>query len=244
MTFLTKIPENRLFRSTSTSTTIYCKFEIFHKLENNTIRMNLSSTSSALFSKDVKSLEVLNLNEFQSKNDESLNFILGSEQYAVSKKLLRGTNSSYFKNICQTHKSEIDMTNELMSELENFKILLLIINNSKSVSDYYKTNGYNNYLLKQILITADKYDVLTVKLTCEHYLVRGITIENVMELIQLVFSLNAKFLETHLATFVKFYMKEIMNTTGFQILPQKDFTKFMELIEKNETLIETSTSLL
>jgi len=57
------------------------------------------------------------------------------------------------------------MTNELtFEELENFRILLLIINGSKSASDYINFE----YELINILKTVDKYDVLTVKLTCEH----------------------------------------------------------------------------
>ncbi|EGI62742.1 Speckle-type POZ protein B [Acromyrmex echinatior] len=219
--------------------TIYFEFEIFHKLKSNILHTNLSSTSSTLFSKDIKSLEDSILNELQSKNDESINFILGKEQYVVSKKLLCATNSSYFKNICQTHEAKIDMTNELtLDELENFKILLLIINGLKSVSDYLSSD-----MLKKIFTIADKYDVLTVKLTCEHYLIRHIKIINAMELIEFAFSFNANFLKTYLINFVKFHIKEITNTTNFQKLPQKNIAKLMEFIEKNETLIETSTSL-
>jgi len=65
-----------------------------------------------------------------------------------------------------------------------------------------------------------------------------------MELIELMFSFNVKFLETYLVNFVKFYMKEIVKTKNFQKLSQKDIVKLMKLIEKNETsLIETSSSL-
>ncbi|KAG5312422.1 SPOP protein, partial [Acromyrmex insinuator] len=236
MTLLIEISEYELFYD---MLTIYFEFEIFHKLKSNILHTNLSSTSSTLFSKDIKSLEDSILNELQSKNDESINFILGKEQYVVSKKLLCATNSSYFKNICQTHEAKIDMTNELtLDELENFKILLLIINGLKSVSDYLSSD-----MLKKIFTIADKYDVLTVKLTCEHYLIRHIKIINAMELIEFAFSFNANFLKTYLINFVKFHIKEITNTTNFQKLPQKNIAKLMEFIEKNETLIETSTSL-
>jgi len=65
-----------------------------------------------------------------------------------------------------------------------------------------------------------------------------------MELIELTFSFNVKFLETYLVNFVKFHMKEIVKTKNFQKLSQKDIVKLMKLIEKNETsLIETSSSL-
>ncbi|KYM80093.1 hypothetical protein ALC53_09187, partial [Atta colombica] len=130
-------------------------------------------------------------------------------------------NTSYFKkyNICQIHEPKIDMTNELtFEELENFRILLLIINGSKSESDYI------NF----------EYELI----------IRSIAIINAMELIEFAFSFNIKFLEIYLINFVKFHIKEIVKTKNFQKLSQKDIVKLMELIEKNETsLIETSSSL-
>jgi len=44
--------------------------------------MNLSSIF-LLFSKDVKSLKDSTLKKFQSKNDKSINFILGTEQNII-----------------------------------------------------------------------------------------------------------------------------------------------------------------
>lgn len=211
---------------------IDCKIEIFHKLINNTIHMNLTPSSTVY--KDVISDEDP-IPEFELKNEKSIKFILGEEQYVISKKLLYATNSNYFKNICLTNKGKkIDMTNDLTkSELLIFKEILLFILTG-SVDQY----DYN--LFKELLQTADKYDVPTLKLTCEHYLLRYITIENAVELIQLAFSSNAKLLETHSATVIKFHLKDIMSTKEFQNLSQEHSNRIMELIEENKIVVFNS----
>ncbi|XP_071639927.1 uncharacterized protein [Temnothorax longispinosus] len=214
---------------------IHCKFEIFHNLINKTVHMNLLPSSTE-FSKDVTHVEDSTLDECRSREAESIKFIVGKKQYVISKKLLYATNSSYFKNICLTHKGEKkDMTNELIgnSELKTFEqILLYILTGSIEQCDYE--------MLQKLLTAADKYDVATLKLTCEHYLLHYITIDNAVELIQLAFSSNAKFLETHSAGFIKFHIIEIRDTEAFRNLPPEDFNKIMELIEKSEVL-EIST---
>ncbi|XP_071578520.1 speckle-type POZ protein-like [Temnothorax nylanderi] len=208
---------------------IHCKIEHFHQLISNTIHMNLQPSTTVF--KEVKSFEGSTL-EFISKNEKSIKFIVGEEQYVISKKLLCDTNSSYFKIICLTHDGkEKDMTNELATdnELQTFKqILVFILTGSIEQCDYD--------MLKKLLTAADKYDVPTLKLTCEHCLLRYITFKNVVELIQLALLSNAKFLETHSTTFIKFHIKEITNTKEFQSLSQEDLNKVLELIEKCKTL--------
>ncbi|XP_024881128.1 uncharacterized protein LOC112460598 [Temnothorax curvispinosus] len=192
------------FQFNSTDTLIiHCKFECFHKMGNNTIHMHLLPSSTVL--KDMKSHDD-STHEFKSR--ESIKFLVGGEQYVVSRELLYATNSSYFKNMCLTHEGiEKDMTKELVSdnEVESFKhILLYIITGSVDQCDYD--------MLKKLLTTANKYDVPDLKLTCEHYLLRYITIKNALELVQLAFLCNAKFLETHSANFIQIHIKEVMNT--------------------------------
>ncbi|TGZ50580.1 Uncharacterized protein DBV15_12927, partial [Temnothorax longispinosus] len=120
------------------------------------------------------------------------------------------------------------MTNELITdnELQKFKqILVFILTGSVEQCDYD--------MLKKLLTAADKYDVPTLKLTCEHYLLRYI--KNAVELIQLALLSNTKFLETHLTTFIKFHIKKIKNTKELRSLSQEDLNKVLELIEKRET---------
>ncbi|XP_071625495.1 speckle-type POZ protein-like [Temnothorax longispinosus] len=171
---------------------IHCKIKNFHQLISNTIHMNLQASVPVF--KEVKSLEDSTF-EFASK-DESFKFIVGEEEYDISKKKLCDTNSSYFKNICLTYKGrEINMATVLTrNELQTFKqVLLYITTNSIDQGDYK--------MLKKLLTAADKYDVPTLKLTCQHYLLRSLTIENAVELVQLASSSNAKFLETHSVTY-------------------------------------------
>ncbi|XP_011865822.1 PREDICTED: uncharacterized protein LOC105560917 [Vollenhovia emeryi] len=210
---------------------IHCEIEIYQKLISNTMHMDLLS-SLAIF-KDMKRLNNSTL-KFESKNEKSIKFVVGEESYIISKKLLWATNSSYFMNVCLTHEGEEkDMTSELdeLGEMHTFKkILSYILTGSLSIneSDYY--------MFKELLKTSDKYDVPTLKFICEHYLVRSFTVDNTVELVQLAFSSNAKVLETHLATFIKFHEKIITNSRVFRSLPPEDSNKIMELIKKSEIL--------
>ncbi|XP_077274208.1 speckle-type POZ protein homolog [Temnothorax americanus] len=214
---------------------IRCKFEIFHNLINKTVHMNLLPSSTE-FSKNVTHVEDSTLDKFRSREAESIKFIVGTEQYVISKKLLYATNSRYFKDICLTYEGiEKDMRNELATdiELQTFEqILLYILTGSTEQCDYE--------MLIKLLTAADKYDVATLKLTCERYLLHYITTDNAVELIQLAFSSNAQFLETHSAAFIKFHIIEIRDTKEFRNLPSEDFNKIMELIGKSEVL-EIST---
>lgn len=211
---------------------LHCKLEIFYKLTSDTTHMNLQP-SSTVFSKDIRSLEDSTLDKSNNKLEDkkSINFIIGYETYVISKKLLHATNSSYFKNICLTHKGEEkDMTNELTNERRTFQEMLAFI---QTGSNKLSKSNYEDYnMLKSLLTTADKYDVPALKLTCEHYLLRYVTVDNATELVQLAFSSNAKFLEAHLATFIKFHIKKSMNTKKLQNLLQESSNKILELIEK------------
>ncbi|XP_071638937.1 speckle-type POZ protein homolog [Temnothorax longispinosus] len=209
---------------------INCKFEIFCNLINKTICMNLLSSSTKL-SKDVTYFEDPSFDKFEYKDEELIKFIVGGKslrKFLILRKSLCAINSTYFKNICLTHKEiEKNMTNELVTDKEVrsfYQILLYIATGSIKQEDYCT--------LQDLLTAADKYDVPTLKLTCEHYLLRHITIKNAVELIQLALLSNAKFLGTHSATFIKLHIEEIRNTEQFQNLPQENLIKIMDLIEK------------
>ncbi|XP_011863388.1 PREDICTED: TD and POZ domain-containing protein 3-like [Vollenhovia emeryi] len=202
---------------------IYCKIKVFHNLINSTVYMN--SPSETVF-KDVKSFEDSTL-ELKNEDEKSIVFIVEDEQYVISKKLLWNTGSSYFQNVCRTHKGKVkDMKDELQqNELKAFKqILLYILTGLQSVEQNYS-------MLKELLTTADKYDVPMLKITCEHYLLYHLKKENAVELLQHALSSNASSLQKHSATFIKFHMKELMD----EELPnpsQEDLIKIMILIEK------------
>ncbi|XP_024894071.1 uncharacterized protein LOC112468903 [Temnothorax curvispinosus] len=207
---------------------INCKFEIFCKLINNIIHMDLLPSSTKL-SKNVTYFKDPSFDMFEYKNEESIKFIIGGKPHVISKKSLCATNSSYFKNICFTQEIEKDMTNELVTDKEKrsfYQILLYIATGSIEQCDYD--------MLKQLLTAADKYDVQSLKSTCEHYLLHVISIYNAMDLIELALLSNAKFLETHSATFIKIHIEVIKNTKQYRDLPQENLIKIMELIEKSK----------
>lgn len=226
-TFLFDMKESQYNHCDDTDTlVIHCKLKIFHILMSNTVHLN-SQLASTILSKDLsmfESFKDLNLDKFEGT---SIKFIVGKEQYVIPKKLLLATNSNYFKNICFTHEEkEKDMTNELTdSELPAFQEMLVFI-----IIGSIRSNNYN--MLQKLLITADKYDVATLKLMCEHYLLHYINVYNATELMQLAFSSNAAYLETHSATFIKLYIKEVMNTKEIQNLSQESANKILELIKK------------
>ncbi|XP_024881127.1 BTB and MATH domain-containing protein 43-like [Temnothorax curvispinosus] len=211
-------PEEFLFDRTG-ALIVHCEFEIFHNLIDKTIRMKLYDLEDSIVDK------------FRCKDEESIEFIVGKNQYIISRKLLHATDSSYFKYICLTHKEKVkNMTDELVTdnEIQSFEQILM----------YFTTGSIEQryYMLKDLLTAADKYDVPRLKLICEHYLLRHITFENAVELIQLAFSSNAKFLETNLATFIKLHIEEIRDTIAFKSLSREDSNKIMELIEKSKPL--------
>ncbi|XP_024878251.1 speckle-type POZ protein-like [Temnothorax curvispinosus] len=233
MTLLSEISTDKFASLSRTDTlTIRCEFEIFHNLINKTVRLRLLQSSTNV-SKVTKCREDSTFDE--SRNEELIKFIIGEKQYVISKKSLRATHSNYFINICRTHEGkEKNLTinmNELVAdnEVESFRqILLFILTGSIDHGDYD--------MLKKLLTTAHKYDVSALKLMCENYLLRYITIENAVELIQLAFSSKAKFLKIHSISFIKFHIKEIMDTKEFQNLPQEDLNEIMVMIEKNKSL--------
>ncbi|XP_011868710.1 PREDICTED: speckle-type POZ protein A-like [Vollenhovia emeryi] len=204
---------------------IYCNIKVFHNQINSTVYMN--SPSETVF-KDVKSLEDSTL-ELENEDEKAIVFIVEDEQYVISKKLLWNTGSSYFQNVCRTHKGKVkDMKDELQqNELNTFKqILSYILTGSVDESYYHK--------FIQLLTTADKYDVPMLKITCEHHLLYHLNKENAVELLQHALSSNASSLQKHSATFIKFHMKELMDVFIQKLLnpSQEDLIKIMILIEK------------
>ncbi|XP_024868180.1 BTB and MATH domain-containing protein 43-like [Temnothorax curvispinosus] len=129
------------------------------------------------------------------------------------------------------------MTDELVTdnEIQSFEQILMYITTGSTLQLEQRY-----YMLKNLLTAADKYDVPTLKLACEHYLLRHITFESAVELIQLAILSNAKFLETHSASFIKLHIKEFRDTKAFQSLSQENLSKIMEYIEKSKPL-EIST---
>ncbi|XP_071653475.1 uncharacterized protein [Temnothorax longispinosus] len=238
MTLLTEFLTQNCKLNLENTLVVNFRFEIFCNLINKTICMNLLPWSTEV-SRNVKYFEDSSFDKLACKDEESIKFIVEGKPYVIPKKSLCAINSSYFKNICLTHEGkEKNMTinmNELVAdnEVESFgQILLYITTGSIEQCDYD--------MLKQLLTAADKYDVPSLKLTCEHYLLHFITINNAIELLQFALSSNAKFLGTHSANYIKFYLKQIKNTKEFRDLPQENLNKIMELIEESK-LPEGST---
>ncbi|XP_071653483.1 uncharacterized protein [Temnothorax longispinosus] len=235
MTLLTEFLTQNCRLDLGNTLVVNCRFEIFCNLINNTICMNLLPWSTE-FSRNMEYFEDSSFDKLAYKDEESIKFIVERKPYVIPKKSLCAINSSYFKNICLTHdEKEKDMTSELVThnEVESFKQILLYITTGSIEQRCYNT-------LKDLLTAADKYDVPSLKLKCEHYFLHFITINNAIELLQFALSSNTKFLGRLLANYIKFYLKQIKNTKEFRDLPQENLNKLMELIEGSK-LPEGST---
>ncbi|XP_011865821.1 PREDICTED: uncharacterized protein LOC105560916 [Vollenhovia emeryi] len=203
--------------------TVECKFVFFHEAISNSINMNL--LPPPVIYKCVKRSEDSNL-EGSTEERGKFKFVVGDKSYLIPKHLLRAINSAYFNNVCLTlNENEKDITNELTEcELQSFKqMLAFILTGSVGTYDYD--------MLKNLLMTADKYGVTSLKLACQHCLLCCITTKNAIELLQLALSCTAAVLEEHSAAFIKFHMKE-MNSEEFESLPPEDLNKIMNPIEK------------
>ncbi|KAL6439555.1 hypothetical protein ACFW04_003983 [Cataglyphis niger] len=163
--------------------------------------------------------------------DSTITFVLNGKYYDVSKKLLHNTKCvEYF---CSTYKE--NMTNDLITINDNnmqdvFQIMLMYLKTGliSEELDYYNS--------KSLLEVANKCDLQNLKLICEEHLIRTITIDSVIELVQLAFLNDAKNLEKHAVSFIKFYIQEIINTEEFLSLPQEHLDKIIKLVAKIQTL--------
>lgn len=203
------------------------KFDIFYNLFNTTIHIN------SLPSIDTNSeISFLN-NESKFDNKESLVFTIDGQHYNVSKNILCATNSSYFIYLCTT---EEDITDKLIikDRPEAFKkMLLFIINNSTmllQLDSYLESWTYDYDMIQDLLIVANKYDVQNLKFICEQILLRNITIDNALELIQLAFLNDAKCLKKCVAGFIKFHIEKF--SEKFLSLPQEQMYEIIEQIRK------------
>ncbi|XP_039301979.1 protein maternal effect lethal 26-like [Solenopsis invicta] len=215
------------------SLTIYCKFQICYNLKNTSI--NTYDLSPPTVSKDLKSLEDSTCDKI--KNKESITLILSNTKtYNISKKLLCDA-SNYFKNICIMHEvEEKDLTKELnATDMPIFEKMLFIIIGIQTVE------LYDYCTVTQLLSMAVKYDVQTVKSSCEYYLLSHININNALELMHLTISSYAKLLETHLIIFIKLHMKEILNPENLNDKSKIMLNKIMKVLEKYDTFQKHET---
>lgn len=209
------------------------KFDIFYNFFNTTIHINSLPCKLPFASIDTNSeISILN-NESKFDNKESLVFTIDGQHYSVSKNILCATNSSYFKYLCNT---EEDITDKLIikDRPKAFKkMLLFIINNSTmllQLDSHLEQWTYEYDMIQDLLIVANKYDVQNLKFICEQILLRNITIDNALELIQLAFLNDAKCLEKCVAGFIKFHIEKF--SEKFLSLPQEQMNKIIEQTRK------------
>ncbi|EFN66470.1 TD and POZ domain-containing protein 5, partial [Camponotus floridanus] len=128
---------------------------------------------------------------------------------------LYATNSEFFKSICDYAMVENEKG---IYEIEVDEMPVPFKQMLSFILSGFIPDPFNYHMLRDLLIMASKYNVQTLKILCESYLIRMINIENSIDLIQLALTYNAKSLEKYTALFIKLYLKEIVHTQEFQCL--------------------------
>lgn len=199
--------------------------EIFHDYLNDTVHIN-SSPLSSILTTNLKSQ-----NPTLDAPDDTITFVINGEYFDISKELLHNTKCvEYF---CNRYK-ENNMANNLITINDNdlqevLKIILFYLETGLIAKQF------NYCTTKTLLEIANGCDLQDIKVRCEDYLIHKITVNSVVELIQLALLNNAEHLEKHAASFIKFHLQEIICTKEFQSLSQEQLNKIIKSIEKIET---------
>lgn len=208
------------------SLTMNFMFEIFHHSLIDTMHISSSPLSSSPLSL---------LTNLKSQNPDASNdiitFMINGKQWDISKALLHNTKCiEYF---CNRYNKNMASNLIIINDNEMQDILAIIF--------FYVKTGliakqFDYRTTKTLLEVANGCDLQDIKVRCEKYLIHRITVNSVIELIQFALLNNAKHLEKHAASFIKFHLQEIICIKEFQSLPQEQLNKIIKSIEKIETL--------
>lgn len=207
--------------------TINFTFEIFHHSFIDVLHIK-SLALSRVFPTNFKS-QNLTLDPC----DHMITFIINGQRYNIFKKLLHNTKCvEYF---CSTYKE--NMANNSIITINDDKYMEAVF---KIMLSYIRTGclspkQLNSGIAKTLLELASRCDLQDLKLICEEYLIRIISIPSALELMKFAILNNVKHLEKHVASFIKFHSQDIIYTEEFQSLPQEQLDKIIKLVEKIET---------
>ncbi|XP_011259185.2 uncharacterized protein LOC105253088 [Camponotus floridanus] len=209
---------------TNNNLVMYFEIEFAHLFVTESMYVDMMPSSTILY-KQFNS-EQSNLINLKAKDKELITFKIKEEHYSFPKKALYAINSKYFKNIFDMLENKKDLSYEIeIGEMPiPFKQMLSFILFG------LLPDPLNYHMLRDLLIMAHKYDVQTLKILCESYLIHMINIENSIDLIQLALTYNAKSLGKHTSLFIKLYLKEVVRINEFQRLSQNDLDKIFKLV--------------
>ncbi|EFN66469.1 TD and POZ domain-containing protein 4 [Camponotus floridanus] len=168
-----------------------------------------------------------NLTNLKVKSKGLITFKFKEERYNLPVQTLYATNSEYFKSICDYAMVENEKG---IYEIEVDEMPVPFKQMLSFILSGFIPDPFNYHMLRDLLIMASKYNVQTLKILCESYLIRMINIENCIDLVQLAFSYNAYSLKKHTSLFIKLYLKEVLRTKEFQRLSQNNLEEIIELI--------------
>jgi len=189
----------------------------------------MSNSLNQAVTKDIEKQNLIN-NSFSSAQ---IIFKVNGNIYKISKQLLYATNSCYFTLVCKTYeigKENEDITVIIDDVPETFLTMLAFIKTGtlpESISS-------DDAKMLELLILAYRYDVKNLKVRCEKYLIRNISLTNVVKYLDVVIKFEAKFLEEHVMAFIKFHFKELIKIEEFQELSQSYFEKVINSFQQFE----------
>lgn len=232
-----KISNNKLLCETSLPKNsngilnIVFKFNIFVDWHNYHVDHPISITPSQL--KETDSVVP------KKCNSQLVTFVINEKQLEINKDLLC-SNSTVFEAMFRSNfKETIDnKINIIDISYNTLKKLLSFLQNGY-LSENMKADVE---ALRELFITAEKYDIKDLKLVCEELLIWNTTIKNVIEHLSIAYLNGGEILEQYAIEFIKLYFEDIEDNAEFKTLVQK-YPKLLIKI-RNVSLLKSETYML
>ncbi|GAB1861781.1 Protein roadkill [Camponotus japonicus] len=201
--------------SSSMTLTIYFEFSTFIEIFDNNIYYSYKRLAPMTNTDDILIHE--------EKPDSYVTFVIYDKCLKANKYLLCSKSKVFEAMINDLQESnEIKITD---IGLETLKELLFFVKTGYLPKRMENKNLYNDtynmYNICQLFRTAEKYDIQDLKLICEQHLIICTTVQNVVYHLEVAYSNNGKILAKYTKSFIKLYLKVIMNDPEFISLIEK-----------------------
>jgi len=192
--------------SSSMTLTIYFEFSTFIEIFDNNVYYSYKRLVPMTNTDDILIHE--------EKPDSFVTFVIYDKCLTANKYLLCSKSKVFEAMLNDLQESnEIKITDvgfEILKELLFFVKTGYLPQRLENKNLHNKTNN-----ICQLFITAEKYDIQDLKLICEQHLIICTTVQNVVYHLEVAYSYNGKILARYTKSFIKLYLKVIMNKPEF-----------------------------
>lgn len=204
--------------SSNITLTVNFEFFTFDKMLNNNIYYSYKRLAS-----------MTDMHILAEKPDSPVVIFVIDQQRLKANKNLLCLNSKVFEAMFNDLKesNEIQITD---TEYDILKELLFFVETGYLSERLNDTNASVSVL--KLFLAADKYDIQDLKLICEQHLIICTTVQNVVEHLKMAYLNNGKILAKYAKSFIKLYLKVIMDTPEFVTLIQM----YPELLTEIKTM--------